>query len=467
METAQLAWDAGTKEVINEDILRRLLTLISGWNRPDATRLFPTIDTLEYLKGTLGERGHDEGTVLQCLLKCLEKGIVHHSARSSFTWFNPSISVPAAIADLLVSLYNPQLATYESSPACYEIEQLTLSTIAEWCEISEFTGHFTQGGAESNLTALQLALNYRLPDFRERGLTRRKSLPTFYLSRNAHLSVMKALRVSGIADIGTRWIAVNSRGEIEISDLERQIKEDLNQGHFPIAIIGNFGTTAEGAIDDHASLSRIARSHGMWLHLDAAWGGGALVAGVLKLEHSDFDSISIDAHKMLCCPLGTGMIFTRHHELLRQAFGLGADYELNHNHESLFEHSLQWSRRFIGARLFCFLATYGRAGLRKIVEHYLSMATLFSQLLEAKDWKILPQSKLPIVCFRSRGALSTNDSELRRIYQQSLLQNEFGITLTKASDGLLMLRAAMNSFQTSDEDIRNCVDMITRIRDSV
>jgi glutamate/tyrosine decarboxylase-like PLP-dependent enzyme len=273
--------------------------------------------------------------------------------------------------------------------------------------------------------------------------------------------------MAGVGEDSIRWASVNSLGEVNCNEVEDCVLRDKRDGCLPVGIVANFGTTAEGAIDDYTRLADIAKRFEMWLHIDAAWGGGALVAGALSIATLDFDSISIDAHKMLMSPIGAGIFLSRRPELLNKAFGVGVRYELAHPNGNLFDNSPQWSRRFIGARVFAALASVGREGLRARITHHTVLARQLRDGLVKGGWKVINDSLLPIVCFKMSNAPDSQDDLIRAIFDLVTSETDFAITHTRGADGHLMLRAAICSSGTEERDIDDLVTELNRIKTKV
>jgi glutamate/tyrosine decarboxylase-like PLP-dependent enzyme len=238
--------------------------------------------------------------------------------------FNPSVTPAAIIADTLVAMYNPQLASWRTSPAANEIERHTLAWLG--CKFG-FPAHasasFTTGGAEGNLSAVIVALTRAFPEYGERGLRHLQSTPAFYLTGETHLSFNKIAHMAGLGRGTLRTVATDSRGKMDLNDLASRVAEDRKNGLAPFMVVGTGGTTAAGVIDPLSDLARFCRSENLWFHVDAAWGGAAIVSPGLRGHLAGIeaaDSITCDAHKWFSVPMGAGMFFCRHADAVSAAF---------------------------------------------------------------------------------------------------------------------------------------------------
>jgi len=241
-----------------------------------------------------------------------------------FGLFNPSVTLASIIGDTLVAMYNPQLATWRTSPAANEIERHTLAWLAGRLGFPpNAIASFTNGGAEANLSAVIVALTRSFPDYGERGLRALSASPTIYLTREAHHSFNKIAHMTGLGRRAIRTVATDRHLKMDVADLARRVAEDRKGGFAPFMVVGTVGTTAAGVIDPLPDLVRFCRSEELWLHVDAAWGGAAIISPRLRGHLADIDaadSITCDAHKWFSVPMAAGMFFCRHPDIVREAF---------------------------------------------------------------------------------------------------------------------------------------------------
>jgi aromatic-L-amino-acid decarboxylase len=177
-----------------------------------------------------------------------------------FGLFNPSVSLASVIADTLVAMYNPQLATWRTSPAANEIERHTLAWLARAFGLPEdAVASFTTGGAEANFSAVIVALTQAFPDYGERGLRHLASSPTIYVTGEAHHSFNKTAHMTGLGRRALRLVATDRHLKMDVEDLARQVSADRRRGFAPFMVVGTAGTTAAGVIDPLPDLARFCR----------------------------------------------------------------------------------------------------------------------------------------------------------------------------------------------------------------
>jgi glutamate/tyrosine decarboxylase-like PLP-dependent enzyme len=321
-----------------------------------------------------------------------------------FGLFVPAAHEAGVWADALAAVYNPQLGAWWHAPAASEIEIHTLKFLADVIGFDADVAHFTTGGSEANLTALLAAIATAYPKAPEQGVGEAAARGSVYVSSQAHHSIQKAVRVAGLGNRVLRIVPCNSRHEIDVAALRETVDEDVAAGGKPIMIVGTLGTTTAGAVDDLAAIAKVAHAHSAWFHVDAAWGGAAAFSSGLRPAFRGIDqadSVTWDAHKWLSVPMGAGMFFCRRPGVLQSLFGVDAAYvpEKMDEGNDLYLMSLQWSRRFIGLKVFLTLAAVGRDGVAARIERQLGVADYLRDRLRSGGWVIANHSPLPLVCF--------------------------------------------------------------------
>jgi glutamate/tyrosine decarboxylase-like PLP-dependent enzyme len=333
----------------------------------------------------------------------LEHGIVHMTHPRYFGLFNPAPTFPAECADRIVGALNPQLATWTTAPAAVEIEAHVLKAVALRAGLpANAVGHCTSGGSEANSTALLCALTRANPRFAIEGTRAFAGTPVFYISADSHLAWLKIAHQTGIGRAAAHLVPTDGRGQMDADALLSALSEDRSRGRVPVMIVATAGTTNAGMIDPLERCAVIAREAALWYHVDAAW-GGALIAsdrrrGALAgMEHAD--SITIDAHKWFATTMGCGMFMTRHANILSSVFHVSTTFmPSNIVHLDPYVTTAQWSRRFLGLRLFLSLACAGWQGYGDHVERSIALMAALKEELGARGWTIANDSQLAVLC---------------------------------------------------------------------
>jgi glutamate/tyrosine decarboxylase-like PLP-dependent enzyme len=384
-----------------------------------------------------------------------------------FGLFNPSVTLASVVADTLVAMYNSQLANWRTSPAANEMERHTLAWLADKFGLpADSIATFTSGGSEANLTAVVVALTWAFPEYGEHGLRHLGGDPAIYLTGETHHGFNKIAHMAGLGRRNLRIVATDSNLKMNIDDLKIRVAEDRRNGLLPFMVIGTGGTTAAGVIDPLPQIARFAKEQRLWFHADAAYGGAAVVSPSLRpflAGTKDADSITCDAHKWLSVPMGCGMFFCRHRDSVAQAFRSDVTYmpakPASEDTSATFNpltHSAQWSRRFIGLKLFMALAQYGEAGYAEMLDHQARMGDVLRESLAATGWRIVNSTPLPVICFTRDGVVPFElVAELRERQIAWMSDAELG--------GTPVVRACITSFKTTEKDIEWVVDQMNKL----
>jgi glutamate/tyrosine decarboxylase-like PLP-dependent enzyme len=384
-----------------------------------------------------------------------------------FGLFNPSVTLASVVADTLVAMYNPQLASWRTSPAGNEIERHTLAWLQTKFGLpANSSANFTTGGAEANLSAAIAALTRAFPGYAERGLRCLSATPAIYLSAESHHSFNKIAHMTGLGRNAIRFVATGADLRMDVGDLARRIKEDRQNGFAPFMVVGTGGTTGAGAIDPLPELAAFCQTENLWFHVDAAWGGTAIIAPSLR-QHLDgisaADSITCDAHKWFSVPMGAGMFFCRHSDSVAAAFHAETSYMPPKTIGSLadpYTSTVQWSRRFIGLKLFLALAQHGESGYIDMIEHQTRMGEVLRKALHRTGWRIVNATPLPLVCFTRDGL---NTAKFLSILQERQIA---WMSEVRLAGGPPVLRACITSFRTTEKDIEWVVGEMDRMLES-
>jgi glutamate/tyrosine decarboxylase-like PLP-dependent enzyme len=251
---------------------------------------------------------------------------------------------------------------------------------------------------------------------------------------------------------------------MDMAYLGRCVTEDRKNGLAPFMVVGTAGTTSAGIIDPLPELARFCRSEGLWFHVDAAWGGAAAISPRLRgyldgIEAAD--SITCDAHKWFSVPMGAGMFFCRYPDAVDEAFHAETSYMPGKTTGPVvdpYTTSIQWSRRFIGLKLFFALAHYGEARYVEMIEHQTRMGELLRQLLHQTGWQLLNTTPLPVVCFTREGL--NRASFLAALYQRQIAW----MSEVQLGNDRSAIRACITSYRTTEQDIRDVVAEINCLK---
>jgi len=393
---------------------------------------------------------------------------VHTPHPRYFGLFNPNPTAMGVYADALVAGFNPQMAAWSHSPFACEVEAHLVRSFGErfGYDPESADGTFCSGGAEANHTALLTALTNEFPYFGDRGARGLAAQPVFYVSTEAHHSFHKAARLCGIGLDALRPVPVDAQLRMIPGALSEMIAADRWAGLAPFLIVATAGTTNSGACDPIPAIAKVAQAERLWLHVDAAWGGAAALAPSVRHVLTGVEkanSITFDAHKWLSVPMGAGIFLTRHRSILSRTFSMvtaympkeAAGFEIADPHL----HSMQWSRRFTGLKVFLSLAAAGWSGYEEAIEHMIRMGTLLKEELRASRWRVVNETPLPIACFADQGGAGP-----QAIVNRVLASGEAWCSTTLLNNRDQVLRACITNYATTEADVRALVNSLERAR---
>ena len=394
---------------------------------------------------------------------------VHPPHPRYFGLFNPAVTEAGAAGDALAAVFNPNVAAWSHSPWATEVELHLARSFGEQLGLdrSQVEGLFVSGGAEANLTSVLTALRAHFPDYRDTGLRGLAAQPVFYVSAECHHSFHRTASVSGLGAAAVRAIPVDACLRMLPDALDDQIARDRRDGFAPFLVAATAGTTNAGAIDPLVECETVARRHGLWYHVDAAWAGAIAVVPEKRTMLSGIekaDSITLDAHKWLSAPMGAGLVLTSRPGALRDAFGEDNPYmprEGGAGVDDLYQHGLQWSRRFHGLKLFLSLLIHGWEGYREAIRHMFAMGELLDRRLRESDWDVVNQTPLPISCFVEHGATA---ERLDSIRANVFASGEAWLSMTRLGVSQPALRACITNFRTGPEDVEALISALEAAR---
>jgi len=409
--------------------------------------------------------------LIEEILELARDGMVQTNHPRYFGFFQPRVSLASVVADAIAAAFNPQLASLPHSRAAAEIESAALDMIATRFGMSteEHAVHFTSGGSEATLTALLAALARKIPGYIDRGVRAAPADPVIYASETAHDSIVKVARAAGLGGDAVRRIRATSNDALDVRALAEAVADDRSDSKLPLFVLATAGTTVAGAIDPLAEIGEVADREGLWMHVDAAFGGIAafsprtrrLLVGIERAI-----SITFDAHKALPVSMAAGVLLCRDRPAVESVFDLPALPYLPagaRRSKDPFRASLPWSRRFIGLKVFMTLVELGESGLSKSVEDLFDRGRDLRELLYRRGFKVANDSPLPIVCF-THPRIEKGDAPAHSVARR--IWNRGRVFLSDARlRSQAVLRACIANDRTDRADLDQLVSEVERSLD--
>ncbi|MDQ6886812.1 MAG: pyridoxal-dependent decarboxylase [Gemmatimonadota bacterium] len=365
------------------------------------------------------ERAERLAQILDDLDAVIMPGIVHWGHPAFLGYFGSTSNGPALLGEIAAAALNVSAMTWRTSPAATELESVMLDWIRQMVGLPpSFTGVLYDTASVALVHALAAARELSGPEVRARGLAGRDDLPTqrVYASEQAHSSVRKAMVLLGLGEQNMVAIPTDSEFRLEIAALRDAIEEDLRVGRHPLAVVATVGTTSTASVDPVADVAALCREHGLWMHVDAAYGGALAILpeGRWALGGAELaDSVSINPHKWMFVPLDFSALFVRRPELLRALFSLTPEYlrgdamprsdgdERTGAAVDYMDYGIQLGRRFRALKAWMVFRAFGRDGMVSRLREHLRLARTLADWVDADPLFILAAPvTMAVVCFR-------------------------------------------------------------------
>jgi aromatic-L-amino-acid decarboxylase len=364
----------------------------------------------------------------------------------------------AAVADLISDSVNRYVGLFGAAPGLAQLEINVIDWFREMVGFPpEAGGILTSGGSLSALTAFITARRERLPENFLSGVV--------YLSDQAHHSLQKAAMLAGFPAANVRKLPTDERFRLRGETLEAAVREDRARGLTPFLAVASAGTTNTGAVDPFDEIADAADRHGLWLHVDAAYGGFFVLTRegkrVLRgIERAD--SIVLDPHKSLFLPYGTGALLVRDAEALRRTHSLAADYlPSSQDGVDFCEISPELTRPFRGLRVWLPLKMHGIGPFRDALEEKLALAKrAWEELERIPGIEILAEPQLSTLAFRlNPGGLAAEElNVLNRRFLKRINDRKRVLLTSTLLRGEFAIRICVVSFRTHRERMEMCLE---------
>jgi len=340
-------------------------------------------------------------------------GITHWNHPAFFAYFSITGSAPGILGELLSAALNINAMLWQTSPSATELEQVAVDWLRQILGLPEgLEGVIVDTASVSTLCALAAARHALSDlDIRRLGMAGRSEMPRLqlYTSDQAHSSVEKAAIVLGLGTEGVVKIASDSDYRMDVDELQRAVVADRAAGHRPFCVVATVGTTSTTSIDPVPAIADLCESHGLWLHVDAAYAGSAAVvpehrhvlAGCERAQ-----SLVVNPHKWLFTPIDCSVLYTTRPGTLTGAFSLVPEY-LRTGGEGQVRNFMDWGvslgRRFRALKLWMVLRYFGSEGLATRLREHIQLAQAFAGWIDDHpDFERLAPTPLSVICFRAR-----------------------------------------------------------------
>ncbi|MEX0893259.1 MAG: pyridoxal-dependent decarboxylase [Gemmatimonadota bacterium] len=429
-------------------------------------RVLPTVEP-GGIRAVLPASAPEEGEPFEDILADFDRLIMpattHWNHPGFFAWFSITGSGPGILGEALAAALNVNAMLWRSGPAATELEEVTLDWLRQMLGLpAGLDGTINDTASSSTLYALAAAREALDLGIRKHGMAGRADLPPLavYCSTEAHSSVDKAALTLGLGTSGIRRVATDADLRMDPAALVSAIHEDLARGVRPMAVVATTGTTSTTAVDPVPQIADICEAEGIWLHVDAAYGGAAAVVPELRwvLDGCErADSLVVNPHKWLFVPVDCSVLYTRRPEMLRGAFSLVPEYlRTREDTRNLMDYGVALGRRFRALKLWFVLRYFGTAGIAERLRGHVALARLFATRVDGHPaFKRVAPTLLSVVAFRWVPPHATPEEQDR--LNEALLDHvnasgEVFLSHTRVG-GRYALRLAIGNLKTTERHV--------------
>ena len=424
----------------------------TAWEQFDTARdVEPPVsaDLLATLGLPLPETGIDVVDALDEAAEALDQSLAQ--ARPRYLAYVGSSGLElGALADLLAHSYDPNLALHAGAATLIEAQALRWT--GEFVGYPLAGGSFTSGGTVSNLTALAAARERAVPGSRAAGTP---SGAVVYCSAEAHYSITRAVELLGIGSDNLRAVPIDDRRRLRPDALADLLAADIAAGRIPVAVVATAGTTLTGAIDPLSDIADICAQHGVWMHVDGAYGlpAAAVVPDAFRgLDRAD--SVTVDAHKWMFVPKACGVVMVRDTDTLNAAFGHATDYIPGER--NAVDVTLEYSRPLRALKLWLAFRALGAGWFRESISRTIAHARTLHAMAADRGWEVGPEPDLSIVLMRRAGV--DNADIVKRLQADGRAYISHAVV-----DGETWLRPCFTNVRTTAADVEVLMDVADEV----
>lgn len=371
---------------------------------------------------------------------------------------------PGALGDYVAAVTNRYAGVHYASPGAVHLENMLLRWL---CRLVGYPrqalGTLTSGGSIATLVAVVAARDAK--EIKADRITR----SPIYLTDQTHHCVAKSIAIAGLGEAPLRKVAMTPRHRMDVDALRRTIRSDREQGLQPFMLVASAGTTDTGALDPLAELADVARTEGLWYHVDAAYGGAFLLLDEMRPRFQGIeaaDSVVIDPHKGLFLPYGSGAVIVREPDHIRVSHGLRGVYLQDagdlFDEPSPADLSPELTRHFRGLRMWLPIQVHGLARFRAALEEKLLLCRLFHERVRSLGFEVGPEPDLSVTMFRWIPRDGTDPAEFNRGLLQAILEDGRVFLSSTTIDGVFWIRLAVLCFRTHRDRIEAVLEVLER-----
>jgi aromatic-L-amino-acid decarboxylase len=424
------------------------------------------------------QEGEEMDRIFQDFQKIILPGMTHWQSPNFFAYFPANSSYPSVLAEMLTATLGAQCMKWETSPAAAELEERVMNWIKEMTGLpNHFHGVIQDTASTATLVAI-LSAREKYSEFQvnEKGLKWHDNF-RIYCSIETHSSIEKAVKIAGIGSQNLVKVAVDEDYRMDVGALKKAIEGDLKSNNKPVCIIATLGTTGSTAVDSLEEIASVCSRYDIWLHVDAAYAGSALILPEYRwmikgIEYAD--SFVFNPHKWLFTNFDCSAYFVKDKYTLLRTLQIVPEYLRTESQGKVNDYcdwGIPLGRRFRALKLWFVIRTYGVAGLQKKLKYHISLAEKLSDIIRHDpDFEIMAPVNFNLVCFRYKPA-GTDDTELLDKLNETLLRkiNQSGkayLTHTRL-EGQFTLRMVIAQTSVEKRHVEAAWDLIKTMAEGI
>src|SRR6266536_61792 len=425
------------------------------------------------IREQLPQRAPEEGESFEKILTDVDHiivpGMVHWSHPMFLGYFGWTSTAPGILGEILTAPLNVNAMTWRTCPAATELETVVIDWLRQWVGLSdEFEGVVYDTASVGIMHALAVAREEAAPATRKLGLTDR-GLPRFriYTSDQAHSAAEKASIALGLGEENVIRVPSESQFQMDINSLGHSVAHDRQSGFHPMAVVATVGTTATASVDRIQEIAKICRKEKMWLHIDAAYGGGFAILPEYHWITKGWelaDSIVINPHKTVFVPLDFSVLYVHGLERLRRVFTLVPEVlrgDTIEGEKNYMDYGIQLGRRFRALKAWVIWRSLGREGIVARLREQIRLANLLASWIKKDNrFELASPVSMGVVCFRFvRADKDEIDRSNSEIVERINSSGRAYLTQTKLR-GRTVMRIGLGNVLTMEEHLRKALEII-------
>ena len=446
----------------------------------------------EQLPGSAPEESESFERIVTDIDRIIVPGMVHWSHPMFLGYFGWTSTAPGILGEIITAPLNVNAMTWRTCPAATELETVVIDWLRQWVGLSDkFEGVIYDTASVGIMHALAVAREEAAPATRKLGLTNR-DLPRLriYTSDQAHSSAEKAAIALGLGEQNVVRIPSDDQYRMDVNSLGQSIGEDRQKGFQPVAVVATVGTTSTASVDAVREIGNLCREAKIWLHVDAAYGGGFAMLPECEWIRNGWelaDSVVINPHKTVFVPLDFSVLYVRDLARLQRVFTLVPEYlrgdtvEVEKNY---MDYGIQLGRRFRALKAWVIWRSLGRTGVVAHLREQIRLANLLAQWIKTDErFEVSAQPSMGVVCFGFIGAAATSpraDNATRKragsldsldrinseIVERINASGRAYLTQTRLR-GRTVMRIGFGNVLTTEEHLRKAWDLVIETVEAV